>query len=155
MELLLLRNRFYPTHTIGQLYLDGNYFCFVLEDVVREIPGQPVEKWKVQDETAIPEGRYKVTLQDSGRFGPNTPTLNNVPGFQYIRMHSGNTDKDTDGCLILGYKLDSNNCIQIGTTRPAVADLKGRIQQALNDGKEVWITVKNISLQGGYKPVTS
>src|SRR5438445_811108 len=117
MELLLLRNRFYSTHTIGQLYVDGTYFCFVLEDVVREVPGQAVEKWKIQNETAIPQGRYRVTLEDSGRFGPDTLTIQNVPGFQYIRMHPGNTDKDTDGCLILGYKLDSNNLIAFGSTK--------------------------------------
>ena len=142
MELLLLRNRFYPTHTIGQLYVDGVYFCFVLEDVIREIPGQPVEKWKIQNETAIPQGRYRVTLVDSGRFGPDTLTLNDVPGFQYIRMHPGNTPGDTDGCLILGYKLDQNNLIAFGTTKPAVLDLKGKVKQVLNDNQQVWITIK-------------
>jgi hypothetical protein len=141
MELLLLRNRFYPTHTIGQLYVDGTYFCFVLEDVVREVAGQPVEKWKIQNETAIPQGRFKVTLEDSGRFGPDTPTLQNVPGFQYIRMHPGNTNQDTDGCLILGYKLDANNCIAFGSTKPAVLDLKGKVKQATED---VWITIKTV-----------
>lgn len=148
MELLLLRNRFYPTHTIGQLYVDGTYFSFVLEDAIREILGQPVEKWKVQNETAIPQGRYKITLEDSGRFGPDTPTINNVPGFKYIRMHAGNVEGDTDGCLILGYKLANTpgeqDIIAFGTTKPAVADLKGKLKHAIMEGKEVWITIKTV-----------
>lgn len=142
MELLLLRNRFYKTHTVGQLYVDGTYFCFVLEDVVREVPGQPVEKWKVQNETAIPEGKYKVTLENSGHFGVDTLTINNVPGYKYIRMHQGNTDKDTDGCLILGYKLDSNNLIAYHTTLPAVADLKALVKKTT---EEVFITIKTVT----------
>lgn len=141
MELLLCRVRRYHTHTIGQLYVDGVYFCFVLEDVVREVAGQAVEKWKIQNETAIPQGNYRVTLETSGRFGPDTPTINQVPGFQYIRMHSGNTDKDTDGCLILGYKLSDTSIIAVGSTKPAVADLKAKIKAAKG---EVRITIKNI-----------
>jgi hypothetical protein len=144
MDLLLLRNRFYPTHTIGQLYINGDYFCFVLEDVVREVPNQPVEKWKVQNETAIPQGRYDIALDYSPHFGANTLTLRNVAGFTYIHMHAGNTDKDTDGCLILGYKLAPNNAIAFGTTRPAVADLKGKVQQALDSGEKVSITIKTV-----------
>lgn len=145
MELLLLRNRFYPTHTVGQLYVDGEYFCFVLEDVIREIEGQPVEKWKVQNETAIPQGKYEVGLEDSGLFGPDTLTLFKVPGFKYIRMHSGNTAKDTDGCLILGFGLTSSNIIAFGTTKPAVLELKGKVKRALEDRKKVHITIKNIA----------
>jgi hypothetical protein len=141
MEILLTRLKYYPTHTPGQLYINGDFFCFTLEDVNREVEGQPVEKWKIKHETCIPQGRYKVTLEQSGRFGPDTPTINNVPGFSLIRIHSGNTDKDTDGCILLGYKLNSAGIIQFGTTRPAVADLKVRIRKA---EEEVWITIKNI-----------
>lgn len=145
MELLLLRNRFYKTHTIGQLYINGVLFSFVLEDVIREVQGQPVEKWKVKYETAIPQGVYEVVLQPSGRFGPDTPTLLNVPGFDLIRIHSGNTDKDTDGCLILGYKLTDSGLIAVGSTKPAVLDLKGKIKQAILNGEKVYITIKNIA----------
>lgn len=136
MELLLLRNRAYKTHTIGQLYIDQTYFCFVLEDVIRAV--------KIQNETAIPQGRYKVTLELSRRFGPDTLTVNRVPGYEGIRIHSGNTDTDTDGCLIVGYKLDANYCVAYGTTKPALLDLKGKVKQALMDNKEVWLTIKNV-----------
>jgi len=139
MELRLTRTKFFDTHTIGQLYVNGDFFCFVLEDKVREVDGQPVEKWKIKNETAIPRGRYKVTLEQSGKFGADTPTLNRVPGFTYIRVHAGNTDKDTEGCLILGYKLSSNDVILPGTTRPAVTNLKTVLKAAT---KPIWITVE-------------
>ena len=90
-----------PSHggaTIGKLSIDGIMACYTLEDEVREVPGQPVSEWKIKGATAIPAGEYRVTLEDSGRFGPDTLTINNVPGFQYIRMHAGNTSADTEGC---------------------------------------------------------
>jgi hypothetical protein len=145
MKLNLLRTKFFKTHTVGQLYVDGVLFCFVLEDVVREETGKKVEDWKVQDETAIPTGNYIVTLEQSKRFGPDTPTLNKVPGFDYIRIHSGNDANHTEGCLILGYKLTAHNIIAFGTTRPAVADLKKAIKAAIDKGEEVWITVSGIA----------
>ena len=143
MELLLSRLKFYDTHTTGQLYVNGEFFCFTLEDIIREVDNKSISEWKIKNETAIPQGRYKVTLEMSGRFGPDTLTVNQVPGFQYIRMHSGNTDKDTEGCIILGYKLTPLGIIQFGTTRPAVFDLKGKVRQALRT-EEVWITIKTI-----------
>src|SRR3990167_2747497 len=146
MELVLHRVRFEDTHTIGQLYVDGSLFCFVLEDVVREVEGQPVEKWKIHGETAIPQGKYRLTLSNSPRFGPDTMTIQSVPGFSGIRIHAGNTPDDTEGCPILGYKLDKNNMIAFGTTRSAVADLKERVKRAIRTlDEQVWITISNIS----------
>lgn len=124
MRLKLLRNRFTDEYTTGQLYLEDTYFCFTLEDEVREITGQPVEKWKVNGETAIPRGIYKLTLETSTRFGPDTITIHNVPGFKGIRIHSGNSEKDTEGCPIVGYRITKEGVIVPGTTRPCLADLK-------------------------------
>lgn len=143
MELTLHRVRFYDTRTTGQLYVDGDYFCFTLEDKMREVAGQPVATWKVQNETAIPVGKYKVTLENSPRFGIDTLTVNNVPGYSGIRMHPGNTEGDTDGCLILGYKITDQGLIVPGTTRTAVADLKQKVKEGLASG-EVWITIDNV-----------
>ena len=82
-------------YTIGHLYIDGAYFCDTLEDTVRngvKIPGK----------TAIPAGAYKVKKTMSPRFKTVLPEILNVPGFTGVRIHSGNTAKDTDGCLLLG-----------------------------------------------------
>lgn len=141
MKLELLRMRQSPERTIGQLYIDGELFCFVLEDAVREKEGVPVAEWKVWGKTAIPQGTYEVVLEDSPKFGPDTPTLLRVPCFAYIRIHAGNTEHDTEGCLIVGYKLTADNqSILYGTTKPALADLKEKIRLA--QGK-VTITIKN------------
>lgn len=144
MLLQVFRVRFYPTRTIGQLYIDGDLLCFTLEDVVREVPGVPVEKWKVKNETAIPTGTYELRLEDSPKFGPETPTLLGVPGFQYVRMHSGNNEQDTEGCLILGYKLTDSGTIVPGTTKSAVLDLKGKIKAAVAAGEKVYLEIRNI-----------
>lgn len=96
MKLKLQRIYFAPTYTIGKLYIDGVYFCNVLEDVVRP------DGVKVFGETAIPKGIYKVVLTMSNRFKKVLPLLLNVPMFDGIRMHGGNTAADTHGCLLVG-----------------------------------------------------
>jgi hypothetical protein len=128
------------------LSVDGSPFCFSLEDAVREVPGEPVEKWKVYGKTAIPSGRYRVTLETSDRFGPDTLTINGVPGFKSIRMHSGNTEIDTDGCPLLGYSVNADGTIAFGTTKTAVRDLKAKVKTAIAAGAEVWITIKRLGV---------
>src|SRR5260221_304793 len=130
MDLILKRTRLRDTITTGQLYIDGVYFCFTLEDKVREQIGIPVQKWKVFGETAIPYGVYKIILEDSPKFGPETLTINKVDGFTGVRMHAGNTQFDTDGCIIVGYRVRDDGIIVPGTTKPAVADLKKLVKQA-------------------------
>jgi len=128
--------------TIGKLSIDGIFACYALEDQVREVPGQPVESWKVHGATAIPAGTYRVTLEHSSRFGPDTLTINNVPGFQYIRMHAGNTAADTEGCPLLGMQATEASLIG-GTSRPAVALVKGEVQRAIARGELVTIEITN------------
>lgn len=128
--------------TIGDLFFDGVWQCFTLEDVVREIPGEPVEKWKVHGQTAIPAGRYRITLEQSARFGADTITINAVPGFSGVRMHAGNTEADTEGCPLVGEQVASEKIVA-GTSRPALAALKEKIRAALQDGGECFITITN------------
>nr|WP_315471771.1 DUF5675 family protein [uncultured Rhodoferax sp.] len=128
--------------TLGKLAIDGTFACYTLEDQVREVVGQPVDAWKVHGKTAIPAGVYKVTLVNSPRFGPDTLNLVNVPGFESIRMHAGNTSEDTEGCLLLGMQATERSLIG-GTSRPAVALVKGQVQQALQRGELVTIDIRN------------
>jgi hypothetical protein len=93
--------------TLSKLYAGTVFLCDVLEDVVREVKGTPVSEWKVPGKTAIPAGTYKLAAVDSGRFGPNTLTLLDVPGFMYIRIHPGNDAADTEGCLLVGTRDSS------------------------------------------------
>lgn len=99
MKLLLQRTHANGHATFGKLFADGVFLCYTLEDVVREVAGTPVQDWKLFGKTAIPSTAYAgkpyvVTLENSGRFGPDTLTINAVPGFTSIRMHAGNTDAD-------------------------------------------------------------
>jgi hypothetical protein len=91
----------------------------------------------VDGKTAIPRGIYKVVFQNSPKFGPDTLTLLKVPGFTHIRIHSGNTHEDTEGCIIIGYRITRDGIIVPGTTRPALRDLK----KALKGQKEISIQV--------------
>lgn len=102
MNLLVLREPTVEGTTFGSLYIDGHRFCDTLEDAVREIPGVPVEQWKIRGETAIPAGTYRVVLSLSNRFKRILPEVLGVPGFTGIRIHAGNAVDDTDGCLLVG-----------------------------------------------------
>src|SRR5688500_17610920 len=96
------RFKFLPTRTNGALLLNGYRVGYTLEDPVREIPGRPVSEWKVQDDTAIGVGSYRLILEDSAAFGPDTMTLIGVDGYTHIRAHAGNSEVDTKGCQVLG-----------------------------------------------------
>lgn len=93
-------------YTIGKLYIDGEYFCDTIEDTDRGLTqtmtDAQIKSKKVYGQTAIPTGTYKVIINYSNKFKRQMPLLLNVPGFLGIRIHSGNTEKDTEGCLIVG-----------------------------------------------------
>lgn len=95
MLLTLKRTYKGPEYTIGKLYINKEYFCDTLEDTIR--------KEKIYAETAIPFGKYEVTITYSPRFKKNLPLLLNVPNFEGVRIHSGNTKDDTEGCILVGF----------------------------------------------------
>ena len=106
MRLTLIRIANRPTYCIGKLYLDGKWFCDVIEDTDRGLDDSMTEaeilKRKVKGETAIPTGIYQVLLTYSPKYKRIMPLISNVKGYSGIRIHSGNTSKDTEGCLIVG-----------------------------------------------------
>jgi hypothetical protein len=96
MELSLIRDIFAPQRTLGVLYVDGIKECYICEDMVRP-KGE-----KIYGQTAIPEGRYEIKITMSNRFKRELPLLLNVPNFEGIRIHSGNHEGHTEGCLLPG-----------------------------------------------------
>lgn len=141
MNLTLQRQPSYKGATFGNLSIDGEFFCHTLEDQIREIPGVSVKVWKVKGMTAIPAGRYLISLENSPRFGPDTITLNGVEGFVAIRMHGGNDVDDTEGCPLVGSMIDREAGRISGAKSAGVLDeLKTRIKQASGP---VWIDVVN------------
>lgn len=96
MLLSLQREDVDGERAIGRLSIDHDFFCFTLEDPPRSV--------KIQHVTAIPAGRYPVYLTYSPRFGKILPLIDRVPGFEGIRIHPGNSAKDTDGCVLVGWR---------------------------------------------------
>lgn len=117
MELIVDRKWKRQSYTISNLTIDGKWFCNVLEDADRGLDDSmslaKIKELKKPSITAIPKGTYEITLDViSPRFCTKTfykqvcdgklPRLLNVKGFEGILIHAGNTDKDTDGCLLVG-----------------------------------------------------
>lgn len=106
MRIELVRIAFKDTYTIGKLYVDDTYFCDVLEDKDRGLDSSMKEseilEKKVKGQTAIPTGHYVINITYSPKYKRMMPLLLDVKGFSGIRIHSGNTSKDTEGCLIVG-----------------------------------------------------
>jgi len=143
MILILQRYQGNEFRTFGKLLApDGHRLCYVLEDAQREVEGQPVSAWKIPGKTAIPAGEYRITLENSPRFGPDTLTVVGVPGFVGVRMHAGNTEADTEGCPLLGLEVTPTG-IMGGTSRPAVQLVKELVRQAINSGEVVLMRVVN------------
>jgi len=94
MDLQLIRKQFTQRSTIGELSVDGQFECYTLEDMVRPV--------KIKGMTAIPAGAYEVVVTFSARFQRLLPLLLNVPGYDGVRIHTGNTDQDTEGCILVG-----------------------------------------------------
>ena len=105
MKIKVKRRYLGEKYTIGSLFIDGEYFCDTLEDPVRDINRNGTfdgDEKKVYGETAIPYGTYAVILSMSPRFGRILPLLLDVSHFEGIRIHAGNTEKDTLGCILVG-----------------------------------------------------
>lgn len=106
MEILVKREYKKKDYTIGKMYINGEYFCDTLEDTDRcltmTMSLAEIKEVKEYGRTAIPTGRYKVAYTYSPRFKKHLPLLLNVPAFEGVRIHSGNTHKDTEGCILLG-----------------------------------------------------
>lgn len=102
-NLLLKRKIFSTNSTIGELYINGKFFCHTLEDCDRDKNRNgKLEEGKIYGETAIPSGYYKVILNMSNRFKRILPLLIDVPEYEGVRIHNGNTKKDTLGCILVG-----------------------------------------------------
>ena len=112
MELYLKREIFTEESTIGSLSIDGQFECYILEDCDRglsdEMELSEIVARKVYGKTAIPYGRYQIDWTLSNRFKIMMPILLNVKGYEGIRIHKGNSEIDSLGCLLCGRKRQNN-----------------------------------------------
>lgn len=144
MELKVLRFNSQNEFTDGLLHLDDEFMCYTLEDEYKAK--------KKYGETRIPDGTYQVKLRKEGGFhnryskkfkvGFHKGMLHvtNVPGFEYILIHIGNTDEDTAGCLLVGMDISADDRGYIGRSTTAYTKVYPKVAKALEEGEEVTIT---------------
>lgn len=140
MKLRLVREPSVLGVTLGVLFVNGTFECWILEDQIREQPGRPVSTWKVATKTAIPAGRYRIIITDSVRFKRRLPLIVGVPGFDGVRIHPGNSIEDTEGCLLPGRVRSVS---KVGESKLAFDKLFAKIDAALSADEAVWIDVEN------------
>lgn len=112
--------------TIGELTIDGKFECYTLEDIERDV--------KIKGETAIAKGTYKVIINQSNRFKRLLPLLINVPNFEGVRIHAGNSNHDTEGCILVG---QNRSLDYITKSRKAFDSLFTKMQKT----KDITITI--------------
>lgn len=122
-DLILNRMIFTDRSTIGELFLDNIFQCYTLEDTCRKSLGV---------KPCIPSGKYEVQITYSTRFKKDMPILLNVPGYEGIRIHRGNSDIDTVGCILVGKSKDND---WIGESVLAFNELYPQIEKKLKHGK--------------------
>jgi hypothetical protein len=123
--------------TLSIVSIDGRFECFGLEDEYRET--------KVAAETRIPDGLYNISLKPFGgfhrkykerfEFHEGMLHVQNVPGFEDILIHIGNTEKDTAGCLLVGRNANTNGVLTIGSSKLAYIELYQKVLAAASKGK--------------------
>ena len=133
MKLTLNRRFKAPEYTIGDLYIDGQWFCNTLEDTDRDLSQDMlltyIQNKKIKSQTAIPTGTYKVDMDTvsskysnyskypyAKQFNAKMPRLLNVKGFEGVLIHAGNTQKDTDGCILVGINKEKGQVINSQAT---------------------------------------
>jgi hypothetical protein len=118
VKLEVRRFEYGTNYTVGKLYIDGIYECYTLER----------EAFPHTRKPAIPKGSYSLVIDDSTRFQRPMPHILDVPGYEGIRIHSGNTDADTEGCILVGTTWAGVDFI--GNSKVAFAALFSKMQAA-------------------------
>lgn len=153
MELTLKRIALRGTYTIGRLYVNNNYFCDTCEDVVRDLNKDgdlnDAGECKVYGKTAIPYGRYEITMKvQSPKYSQRAsyawckgylPRLLNVPHFDGILIHAGNTSEDSSGCVLCGENKVKGQVINSMATLKRLVPI---LKRASDSGEKIWITIK-------------
>ena len=142
MELKLKRKYRNPKYTIGAFSIDSVFFTDSLEDPDRDLNKNGKfdgNEKKVMHETAIPYGTYDVIVNYSPKFKRRLPRLLNVPHFEGILIHRGNSAKDTSGCILIGENKVVGGLIN--STKWELELIK-RIDAAVKRGEKVTITIE-------------
>lgn len=130
-------------YTISRFFVNNERWCEALEDTDRglktSMPTTEIKAKKVYGKTAIPSGKYQVTLTYSPKFKKYLPLVNDVPCFSGIRFHAGNTAKDSEGCILLG----KNTKVGMVTNSTYWTNkLIDKVRDAINHGEIVTLEIK-------------
>lgn len=147
VQLELIRNDFQDERTFGELYLikesadpktrEKEFICYTLEDTVRET-NEKVSDWKVYAQTAIPVGNYRLDWNYSPRFKTKKFQVMDVSGFTGIRIHAGNTERNTAGCILLGMERDSTTLLR---SQEAVEKFEKMMLPIFFNKDEIWLDI--------------
>jgi hypothetical protein len=140
MEIKVVRSVFNPKSTLGKLYINGQFFAYTCEDADRHLNGNCSKK--IKNETAIDPKRYEMVLSFSNRFQKYLPLLLNVPCFEGIRIHGGNTAADSEGCILIGAEGDMKD--RIWNCASKVAGLVTAMK-AVEKKEKIFITIEKES----------
>lgn len=138
MYMQLVRESFTDNATEGKLFVNGTFECYTLEDKDRKLEE---EGEKVYGKTAIPRGKYDISITFSNHFHKDLPLLADVPQFEGVRLHSGNSSKDTEGCILVGAVNHNDRDDFIGQSKAAFKPLMGKIEEALKNDEQVTIEI--------------
>lgn len=153
MELKLKRFAFKNAYTVGKLYIDGAYFCDTIEDKDRGLDSsmtvEQIKNKKIASVTAIPTGRYAITLNVvSPKFknraqyafcGAKLPRLIDVKGYDGVLIHIGNTAEESAGCILVGQNKVVGRVINSTET---FKKLYGVLDAANKKGEKIYLTVE-------------
>lgn len=130
------------SYTMSRLFVDGEKFCNALEDADRGLYQGMCREYvlakKVKDATAIPRGTYNVIYTYSPRFKRKLPLIENVTGYEGVRIHPGNTAKDTEGCILVGQNLKVGMVLN---SREWTEKLIIKMQTAWSKGEKVKLKI--------------
>ena len=150
MELLLKRTHKKENYTIGELFLDGKFFCNTIEGLKASMSEQEIASKKVPSLTAIPLGTYNITLdvvspkyskvKTYDRIQAKLPRLEKVKGYSGVLIHIGNTDRDSAGCILVGVANSSYTMVTNSTN--TFFNLYEELKKAKNKGELLTIKIE-------------
>jgi hypothetical protein len=142
MELTLQRFQRTDNSTISKLFIENEMECFCIEDkdrgLTQDMTPLEIRALKIHSKTAIPYGRYQISITFSNRFKKPLPLIMGVTGFEGIRIHPGNTAEDSSGCLLCGTSYDID---RVNNSREAFYELFEKLEKA-NKTEKIFITIK-------------
>ena len=128
MKLKVIREVKNDICTIGSLFINGEFFCYTLEDKDRGLKQTDsllfIQTKKIFGLTAIPSGTYKLIVNQSPKFKRMLPRILDIKGFDGVLIHRGNTADHSLGCLLVGYKKGDNSIFE---STKAETDLVNRL----------------------------